>query len=475
MDRILLNEKLVVPAHYVPFEIFNKFTITIKEEGEEDYTIQLYEQNEDGSYSFARGGIPLLQQLFGHVEWVDDRKIVEMKHKITFTKELRPEQRVVIDTIVKNHSRGIGGFGQVDCPPRFGKTVCMAALACHTGLKTLFLCHQDDLSKQAIKTFYDMTNVKELEEEKGYPIIGIVEDLTDLDKYDICFMTYQKLISKKNFKLLKEKYKDSFGMVLVDEVHKAAAEKYSSVINNFNSYFRLGWSGTIERKDELHIVNEFVLGPVIASGETAQVPCTVHVVRTNITLPFHPRPGVKRDKMFFIKLFAYLAENQDRNTLITDYIASFANAGHSSVALTNRVAQADLIVSRLVKLGIAAEAFHAKKFKNKKAKEECLNRCRSGETKVLVAYRTMMLGIDVPRWTAVFNLSPIANAPNVFQEVCRVRTPFPGKVRGYIVDFVDNNMITINCYRARRKEYIKQNFEIVGDWVDEKKHWNLKH
>lgn len=470
MDQIVLNEKLVVPAHYVPFEVFSQFTMTFKNEGEEDYTVQLYSQNEEGgSYSFARGNIPLLQQIFGHVEWIDERKIVTAKNQIKFMKELRPEQKVVIDTIIKNHSRGINGFGQIDCPPRFGKTVVMCALACHTGLKTLFLCHQDDLSKQAIKTFYDMTNVKELEDELGKKIIGVVEELEDLDKYDICFMTYQKFITKKSFQLLLTNYKDKFGMVLVDEVHKAAADKYSNVINNFNSYYRLGFSGTIERKDQLHVINEFVIGPVIVSGETAQVPCTVYVARTNISLPFQPRPGVKRDKMFFLKMFGFLSDNFERNTYITDYIANFANAGHYCVALTNRVAQADLIASRLVNMGIAAEAFHAKKFKNPKQKEACLNRCRSGETKVLIAYRTMMLGIDVPRWTAVFNLSPIANAPNVFQEVSRVRTPFPNKVRGYIIDFVDNNMITINCYKARRKEYVKQGFEIIGDWLEEKK------
>ena len=72
----------------------------------------------------------------------------------------------------------------------------------------------------------------------------------------------------------------------------------------------------------------------------------------------------------------------------------------------------------------------------------------------------MVLGLDIPRLTTFFNLTPSSNKPNYYQELSRVRTPFENKLLAYIVDFVDFHPIALGCLKSRKKVYVEQGFEI---------------
>jgi superfamily II DNA or RNA helicase len=166
-------------------------------------------------------------------------------------------------------------------------------------------------------------------------------------------------------------------------------------------------------------------------------------------------------KLFFTQCHNFLATNDARNALILRYFLAYANAGHSIIAVTDRTAHCDFFAEELNKLGIKAEAFHRSNFKNEKAREDCLNRCRSGETQVLIAMRVMVLGVDVPRWVTFMNLLPSANRQNIKQEFSRVRTPFEGKSVAYLVDFEDPHHILVACTKSRIKAYTDNGVTIV--------------
>lgn len=455
MDNpIVLDSKLHVPMEHLPFGCLSEFSVTVKDSDGEDYVIDFYEQDiENAVCHFSAGKQDLIKKFFGK-KIVDNRTVKKAKNKLTFKGALRDHQKGPAQQIIDNEM----GWGQLDAHPRFGKTVVMAWLTCYWGQKTLFISHQDDLSNQALKTFYNLTDVIDKEYESGSQIIGIIDDFDDIYKYDVCFITYQKFISDKGMKML-DKFKEEFGVVFVDEVHKAAADRYSMVVNSFASSKKIGVTGTIERKDGLHIINEFVFGPVIAVGHSEQLPCTVYPVETMVSVPIN----ANNIKIFHTKSQNFLALHEGRNNLIFDTMEQWANSGFFGVGLTVRTDHCDLIAKELNKRGIRAEAYHSKKFgTNKKAREACLERCRSGETQMLVAYRTMMLGIDIPKWDVMFNIMPTANKPAYYQELCRVRTPVPGKKRGYIIDFIDNHPVLRNYYAARKKVYEKHEIEIAS-------------
>jgi superfamily II DNA or RNA helicase len=455
------------------------FRATVKDSEGEPYDIDFYNFNtQTNCYEFSRGNLELIRAYFGHTGIEDRRVSVPMQcasvsttlgYGIQFNGQLKPSQQKVVDKYLT-----YDGYGQIKAPPRFGKTVVMTYLTCRLGMKTLFLSHQVDLSKQALQTFYKFTNTIDIEYALNRQVIGLVEDWDDLDKFDVAFMPYQKFIDGEStdptkIKIAKkvdpiemlEQYKNRFGVVWVDESHKSSAKWYSRISGAFNSRWRGGVSGTTERKDGMHVIGSYVLGPVVAEGEVEQIPCKVSIIHTGVRVPYQ----IKNPKIFRNCMLNFLSKHPERNELVYQTLLGWAKAGHSIIAVGDRVDQIDMLVRRLRAAGLTAEPFHAKAFgsgkeRQQKNREAVLQRCRSGETQVCIAYRTMVLGIDVPRWNAFFNLSPSANGFNYYQEFSRVRTPFGGKVLGYVVDFADEHHLVEAYLGARKKVYREQGFEV---------------
>jgi len=452
MDHIVLSNKLVVPTHLCPMNAMFDFNATIKNVDAEDINLTFYEHDlSKGLTYFQRGNMRLINKHFGKFDIEDQRSEVKMEHKLTFTQNLYPNQKKVVDTVLQSDGNGI-----IAAPPRFGKTVVMTYLTCHLGYKTLFLSHQIDLAKQAIKTFWKMTDVLDIEEKLGRSIAGIINKWEDLDKYDICFMTYQKFIKSEKSLSILEKYKSAFGLVFIDEAHRSNAPRYSEVVSTFNSRWRIGVSATPKIKSKMDVVSKFILGPVIVQGEADQVPGRVKIVKTGVIIPFR----CSNIKTFFPMMLDFLQHHTQRNDFIVDYIAAYADAGHYCMAVSERVKMLNYITNALAKRGYRVAAYHHDAAGSKKQREQILQSARSGEIQILIANRSMVLGLDIPRLTTFFNLTPSANQPNYYQELSRVRTPFQNKLMAYIIDFVDFHQICWGCLSSRRKVYEREGFEI---------------
>lgn len=456
--KVLLDSTLIVPAECVNEAHLELFTPVVVDRDGNPHIFQFYKYDDlNGTIHFARGKLDTLKEFFGHLPWQDLRASVPMASRtigpgLQFTGKLRPSQLEAANKILSG-----GGFGQVNCPPRFGKTITMIYVACQLQLRTIWLVHQIDLCVQALKSFREFTNVFELEHEAGRRIIDKVDKWEDILDLDVAILPYQRFISTENNLEKLREAKDSFGVCIVDECHRSSAPRYQEVVETFNPQYRLGCSGTTERKDQMHVVNQFVLGPVVVRGTAPQMPCEVHMVRTGTKIDYNSTL-----KTFFVKMLTFLAKNKERNALIVEQMKRWAEKGYTIVAVSDRTAQCDILASALKSAGFSAEAFHRSLFSNNDKREACLSRVRKGETQVLVMMRTMTTGIDIPRATVFFNLLPTANGPSYYQEFCRVRTPNEGKERAFIIDFVDDHPVAIACSKTRRKLYEKERFLVNG-------------
>jgi superfamily II DNA or RNA helicase len=476
MNHAILEHKLIVPAHLVPLNALDAFKVTLKNQDEELVDYAFYDIDyQNNLYYFDRGDLGLVQQIFGHLQIEDRRSRPRMKCSnvvteagvgLTFTGKMRDNQVHVSDFLVNGF-----GYGQLKAHPRFGKTVVMTNVACRLGLKALFLSHQIDLAVQAYERFIQFTNVMDIEYELGKKVIGVVEKWEDLFELDVAFMPYQKFVSGKNADKWLAKLRNEFGLIFIDESHRGKALRYSQTISNFNAAYRYGVSGTTELKNDIHLLNNHIIGPVVVEGHGDQLPCTVVTYNTGVNVPL--RPG----KMFFTLMQNYLSSHEARNRFMLSVMLEYLKMGHTIITVSDRTGHCDWFTAEIKKAGFSAESYHAKKFgtgeKGKAAREDMLNRVRSGKTQAMIAMRSMVLGLDVPRATAFFNLMPTSNAPNYFQEFSRVRTPWTCEVTGfkkemgYIIDFRDNHHILKACYKTRRKEYIRNEFTIHDDLSDE--------
>lgn len=324
-------------------------------------------------------------------------------------------------------------------------TVIAVNLITRIQQKTLILTHLDELLTQFEETFYKFTNLLELEKNLGVEILGYPTTPRDFEQYEICLMTYQTFLSKGGKKKL-QNYRDYFGLVVTDEVHRSSARGFAGVVGKFNAAIRLGLTATPHRKDEMHVIHENVVGPVVVKTKGKTLSCTVRWIRTGYKLPKFNA---------WQSMISKMISNVERNRLIIKYIIKDVKQGRSILVVTNRVAHCKALAKAIERYGINAEALWG----SAPNRDEILDKCRSGETKVLVAMRQIVqVGIDVPIWSCYHCTIPMANEENFYQEMSRIRTPMEGKKKPLIRYYLDNHSAMYACKRIAEKVMKKEGF-----------------
>lgn len=457
--QAILRHRLYVPSKYVTDEDKEEYTDKIPdalpqfdEYGEEVLDRTLYvegwKKHKSGYTSFCRGDVEKMYRVFGHrFEIVDETADVRLKHDLKFIGvpvggemlPLRPEQKKAIKEMRrKNH-------GIMRAPPRFGKTTVMTRLITKYKRRTIMFVHQVDLARQFEAEVRACTNINELERRAGRKLIAIVKKWKDMAGLEIAICTWQLLhhhpeAIKKN--------SDGFGMLLVDEGHRFSSQYSSKVISKFNTRYRIAVTATPERKDQRDVIFKQIVGPVTVVGATNQVPLRVRLVFTG----FSPK---------FTRFLTYTkrnAESRMRNKMCLDTVEKEVGQGKSVLIVTTLRSHIEDLVKRLKNRGIAAESFYG----GMKNRDDVLRRAKAGTTKVIVGMRSMLTGVNVPKWSSIHILQPTANAPNHYQEFSRVRTPIEGKDYATAHHYIDSCGAARGCYKTCHSNYVHPEYQPIS-------------
>jgi hypothetical protein len=143
------------------------------------------------------------------------------------------------------------GYGLIEAPPRTGKTVLGTYLSCFLQKKTIITAHQEELLMNFYKTYVNMTNLKELQEQTGKHIVKVIQKIEDFERedYDVILVNYQKFIRSSGEERIEKYLKSKFAFVIVDECHQGAAECFSKFLHKLAPKYTLGLSATPKRKD----------------------------------------------------------------------------------------------------------------------------------------------------------------------------------------------------------------------------------
>ena len=446
-----LDYRLFVPKNAVTQDMLDAFEdiipdffSQIDENGDlrdnRDLRLVHYKIHPEGWVSFSRGDLAKIKDIiFPYVNINDCRAVHPLKVCPQWLGVRKDNGDIVSlhDNQISTISKLLhAGYGQLQAPPRYGKTVCMSNIITQIQQKTLVLAHQVELLHQFEERFRACTNIEELERKAGHRLIGICTKAEEFNQYIVCAATWQGFLEGNSSHTLLPSLKNAFGCVMVDEAHRAASECFSKVVAQFNPRFRFGFTATPERKDGLEAVVENIIGPVVASGDVNQLPMRIRPVYTGFTPVFE-------------RWYAYERQIRDanpRNKLILKLVAEDVAAGHSVLVVCTRKEHIKNLVDTLNrKFNIPAEGWYS----DVKDRAGVLGRAKSGATKVIVAMRSMLLGLNVPRWSSIHIVVPSNNPFNFYQEFARVRTPNEGKKYCVIRDYIDNHKAAVTCFKTR--------------------------
>ena len=358
-----------------------------------------------------------------HYEIVDKRieKPVEFPE---FKFDLRPSQKAVYDEIEDN--------AIVNAWVSWGKTFTGLAIAGKLGQKTLVVTHTVSLRNQWAKEVKKVYGI-----EPG--IIGSGQFNLDAP---IVIGNTQTLY--RNI----DKIRKEFGTIILDEMHHVSSPTFSKILDTNYCRYKIGLSGTIERKDGKHVVFRDYFGSKLFKPpkENYMTP-SIHLVHSEIRF-------MDGAKIPWANRVTKLANDEEYRHTISMLAAGYAAKGHKVLVVSDRVGFlktcAELTGEKAVCVtgGVSHEE-----------REKLVDRILYGDANVLYGTQAIFSeGISVDNLSCLILGTPVNNEPLLTQLVGRVIRKKEGKIDPVVVD------IHLRGKTAQRQASNRVGFYMKQDW-----------
>jgi superfamily II DNA or RNA helicase len=156
----------------------------------------------------------------------------------------------------------------INAPPSWGKTYTAIAIASKLKQRTLVVTHTLFLREQW--------------ENEIKRLFGFTPSIIGSGKFE-----YDKCITVANVQTLIKHYETlskTFGTVIVDEAHHTPSSTFLKIVDSSHAKYKIGLSGTLERKDGYHVIMKDAFSPTIYApkAENRMIP-KVCIVKPNIS------------------------------------------------------------------------------------------------------------------------------------------------------------------------------------------------
>jgi superfamily II DNA or RNA helicase len=319
-------------------------------------------------------------------------------------------------------------------------TVMGTAVTAIIRQKTLILASQRDWLMGFKETYIGSDTQKPLT-NLNPKRIKLCKTLKDFEDHDICLATVQTFYSPGGENLLR-KIRDMFGVVLVDEVHTSAADKYAQIVAKINARYFIGFSGTPTRKDTKEVLMENIIGEVFYSMETKRQKPRVRLTRTG----FSRSSG--RGVTPWVRLVSQLENDKKRIKVIAQQAIKDVANGHMVLIPVAQVKPIKKIVDMINKLSGKTLAYAFTGSLKKELRDSYIQKARDYKIKILVGTQKILsVGINIPRASCLYETVMSSNLQNAEQRMARVLTPMDGKPQAVIRYFLDECSVRKNCMR----------------------------
>ena len=361
----------------------------------------------------------------------DDYEVVDKRVYVPvdfpeFKFPLRESQQAVYDEIEDNSI--------INAWVSWGKTFTGLAIAGKLGQKTLVITHTVPLRNQW---------AKEVEKVYGFTPGIIGSGKFELDS-PIVIGNTQTLY--RNI----PKVRQEFGTIILDEMHHVSSPTFSKVIDTNYCRYKIGLSGTIERKDGKHVVFKDYFGSKVFKPpkENFMVP-TVNIVRSEIRFADGARiPWANR--------VTALANNEEYRHTVAMLAAAYAARGHKVLVVSDRVhflkSCAELAGENAI--CVTGEVSH-------EDRETLINEVKAGRKDILFGTQAIFSeGISVNNLSCLILGTPVNNEPLLTQLIGRIIRKEENKRDPVIVDIHLKGNTARKQASNRIGHYMKQGYKI---------------
>lgn len=390
---------------------------------------------------------------YNHIDFkILDKSPVTSIRPIKFIATLKPEQEKAVEALIEL-KRGV-----LKAPPRSGKTVMATAAVCKLRKKTLFLASQRDWLMGFQETFIG-SKTQPAMTDLNPKRIKLCKTLEDFKTHDICMATVQTFYSEKGEKLLRA-IRDMFEVIVIDEIHTGAAEKYISILSKLNTRYGIGLSGTPDRKDNRYILVENVLGKVMHEVKIESLRPRVKITRTKYTKAY-------KGQVPWTRMVSALENDQNRLKLIAKTAIKDVAEGHMILIPMAGLKAIKKLVSLINTMSGKRLAYPFVGGLRKDIRDETIQRARKYKIKILVGTtKILSTGINIPRASCLYEQVMSSNLPNAEQRMRRVTTVMEDKPQPVIRYFLDRMNVRRNCMRNEYFQVLMPKLKpVMGDDV----------
>lgn len=377
----------------------------------------------------------------------------EFKRAIKFTGTLKDYQKEAVKAIIKKKK------GVIKAPPRSGKTVLSTAAVCKIGQKTIIAAAQREWLDGFYETFCGSDTQEALTNAKKRQV-GFAKTMEDFEKYDVCLVTYQTFTSKKGQKLLK-KIRDMFTVLVVDEVHMGAANKFATFIAKMNVKYKIGLSGTPSRKDGRFKLVRALMGANIFEAKVERLKPSVRLVRTQYNKTY-------KGQVQWPTMVKSIESDPQRLKLIAQWAIKDAKDGHMVLIPMTQIAPIKALTMAINRIAgkKMAHAFHGSLKKD--VRKKLIQDARQYKARIVVGNSKLVsTGTNIPRASAIFEVALSSNIENCEQRISRILTPYDDKPPPLLRIFLDNMNVRRRCMSNEWFNCIKPKFKPIISAKDE--------
>jgi superfamily II DNA or RNA helicase len=367
---------------------------------------------------------------------------------LEFSKSIRDYQENIIGVYTKHVDAALcvgslhkGGGGILEVPCGRGKTIMALKIISLLHKKTLILVHKEFLMNQWIERINEFL--------PGARIGKIQAQVMDIENKDIVIGMIQTLYDKdypgNTF--------SSFGLTIIDEVHRIGSEQFSKTLTKIVTPYMLGISATVDRKDKLtKVLYMFIGNKIYTEARKDEDPVCVRGIVYNSSDPqFNEVEYDWKGTPKYSTMISKLCEFGPRSDFIVRVIGDLVKESPENqiMILAHNRSLLTYLHDAIAYRQIAEVGYYVGGMKQTALQET--------ETKqvVLATYAMAAEALDIKTLSTLVMVTPKTDIVQSVGRILRVKHENP-----IIVDIVDSHDVFQNQWTQRKRFYKKCNYRI---------------